>query len=124
MPAGLPGLRIPNYSGSNPQVQALERGINELLQYLSALPFADGVPILDQDFGAPKSASNDNYQLKHGLGRKARGVTIISCRCKYDPPALPMSQPVHVKSLDTDSVAYVCLSAAMASDFIWSFWVY
>jgi hypothetical protein len=120
----LPGLRMPNYSGSDPQVQKLARGVSDVLTYLSTLPFSDGVPILEQDFGAPKSASNANYELKHGLKRKARGVTVISCRCKYDPPALPMSQPVHVKNLDTDSIAYVCLSAAMASDFIWSFWVF
>ena len=120
----LPGLRRAKYAGSDPNTDQFARGVTDFLKFLQTLPFSDGVAFENVDFGAPSDATTKTYQLKHGLDRKARGISVLSCRCKYDPPTLPMGVPVHVASQDTDSVAYVCLSAAMASDFTWSFWVY
>lgn len=115
------GLRRPSYQKGNPE--SFARGVDDALRYLQKLPFCDGQPFENRDFGSG-ATSTKIYQLQHSLDRKARGVMVIDCTCKSSSNAIPEGYPSHAALLDDLNAANVCLSANMANNFIWSFWVY
>ncbi len=118
-----PALMRPVYSGNDPEVAELRRALSRSLQFLQTLPFAEGVAFERLDFGPPPYADMKDYPLRHNLGRKARGITTLGCTPKNSPGYIP-GIPLHASGADTDAIAYVRLSASMAADYLWSFWVW
>lgn len=100
-----------------------QRQNEDILRALQKLAFYDGVLFENCDFG-DSATSTKVYPLKHTLGRKARGITILGCKCKRSAVATTDSYPTHASTLDDNNIANVALSANQANNFIWSFWVW
>jgi hypothetical protein len=99
--------------------------VGDILNYLQGLPFADGSFFEKVDLRSYAAMETRTYPLKHTLNRKARGILALACHpVQHDFPSVPGGVPSHIPTEDTDSIAYVCMSAAMANDFLWDLWVY
>jgi hypothetical protein len=119
------GLRRPQYAGDDPQMQQFERGVGDVVRFLQNLPFTDGQLFENVDFSDQAVAGVTPYRLTHTMKRKARGILVMSCKPKVvATPAVPADLPVHLPDQDTIQIAFVGLSQAMATDFVWSFWVW
>lgn len=117
-----PGIRRPTYGGQDPQMDQFARGTSDALRTIQNQPANDGMKLEGQDFGTQTNPTTQ--QLKHTMGRKARGVQLLSCKPKVNTAASPAGIPAHCPWLDDDNTAFVAVTADMASNFIWSFWVY
>jgi hypothetical protein len=111
------------YNGPDAQVDQFARNVSEIMKFMQSSAAIDGSLFEEQDFGE-QTAPITRY-LKHTMKRKARGVAVFSCRPrKTDAPACPAGIPVHLKTLDDDNAATIYLTAEMATNFIWTFWVW
>jgi hypothetical protein len=99
------------------------RRIDDILRVLQRLPFADGMLFEGKDFGSDAS-STKTYPLKHTMNRKARGIMVLNCKSKSASNGNPDGMPSHIAKQDDNSIAYVSLTANMANNFTWDFWVY
>jgi hypothetical protein len=121
MPAR-PGLKRPAYNGTDTAVDQFARAVNDSFKMLQTLPANDGVIFENMDFGAQSATTTQ--QLKHTMNRKARGISVFSCRPRAQSLTTPGDIPSHAYWLDDENIAYIVLTAGMASDYLWSFWVW
>lgn len=116
-------LRKPRYQGEDKNTKEFADAVIDGFNFLQKIPTNDGVKLLDLDFGTQTETTNQ--QLNHQLGRKALGVMLLTAKPKSkDGAGYLTSFPTHNYFLDTDDLAFITISADMATAFTFSFWVY
>jgi hypothetical protein len=117
-------LRPVRYHGEDQGSARVARETSPQLKRLSDNPLLGGVLFELQDFSSLAGDVDRTYPLRHQLGIKANGVLVLECRPK-DPTYLePPTFPTHIPIQDTTDVAFVALTPYMATNFLWSFWVW
>lgn len=120
------GLRRVAYAGKDKEADKAFRVVADQLSYFEGVPCTNGVLLENQDFSGD-SVTDKSHALNHQLGRKARGVMVMSCRPVLgNAISVPAGMPVHDSnnSRESNATSMVYMTADMASGFAWSFWVW
>lgn len=117
-------LRSLRYHGKDSDMELFARQLSEQLLELAKNPLIDGMLVESVDFVNLISSDSKTYQLKHKRGVAARGVMVIECRPKDGGNLDPTAYPTHCPANDTKDIAFLAMTPYMATNFLWTLWVW